>query len=152
MPSATSSAPIGPSSRSWARIPRSVLRALGVILVLASLALVACGGDDDESTAVAGAERYCELSEELDAAGRQQFAELERDPGATEADFQAAEREFFETHASEIEELERSAPDEVAKEVGVVIDGLRARSQGDEPPAGLDEAEARIDEYENQSC
>ncbi len=130
-----------------------------IALLLASLVLVAaCGDDDDDASdgtevAAADTERYCELSAELDRAGQAQFESLEQDPNATEADFEAVEREFVETYEDEIDELQEVAPDEIAGDVALLVEGLRARAGlGGEEPGGIGKAEERLDQFETQSC
>ena len=129
-----------------------------LICLLAALAAVAigCGGDDgdDESNDVtAGAERYCELTKELDAAGQEEFEALEDDPDATREDFEAAERALYEENEAQIEEAQEVAPPEIADDVEVLVEALRARAGlGGQVPANAGEADQRVQEYEAENC
>jgi hypothetical protein len=137
-----------------------VARLIGLILILllCPALLAACGDDDDDDaggTEVAEADTggYCELSAELDRAGQEQFEALEEDGNATEADFEAAEREFVESHEAELEEIQELAPDEIAGDVALLVEGLRARAGLDgAEPSGLGRAEERVDQFETQNC
>lgn len=109
-----------------------------------------CGDDDDE--AAGDTERYCQLTRELDKAGEDAFAPLEADETATEEDFADAGRRFFDEHRDDFNELRQTAPEEIREDVTVLLDGMKARAGGEEPPPEADAAEGRIQEFEAQNC
>ena len=138
---------------------RTPANAVALVLALASLSVLAIGcGDDDESAgkAVEGpdVERYCELSAELDRAGSESFRELEKDPQASKADFEAAEREFVESNQANLDETAQVAPEEISQDVETLIASLRARAglgtEVDEAEAGS--AEKRVQAFEQENC
>lgn len=134
---------------------RTLARALGLILLgLVAGALAAGCGDDDDETAAADLQKYCALSEELDRAGGDAFRELEQDPDATPEDFEAAEREFVDSHEAQIDELQAVAPLEIAEDVQTLAESVRARAglgaEVDEEEAGA--AEERVQGFEKQTC
>jgi hypothetical protein len=146
-------------SRRYARPFAALIVALAL-----GVPLAACGDDEDDNgngEQVAGAdlERYCELSNDLDQAGTEQFSQLENDPNATDADFEALERQFIAEHEAEIDELPEVAPDEIAADVEILIAQLRGRAEPGEGPAegDTDEAEAaaaeeRVNRFEEENC
>ena len=139
----------------------SIARALALALVLALaasiLVAVGCGDDDegaDESAAGPDVERFCELSAEGDRAGEEAFRDLENDPQASKADFEAAEREFVESNQALFDELVEVAPEEISGDVDTLIASVRARAglgpEVDEAEAGA--AEKRVTAFEKQNC
>ena len=136
---------------------RARRQALALALLVASAltaVAVGCGEDGGDETAAADVERYCELTAELDRAGTKALAKLERDPEATDEDFERAERELVQSHEAEIEEVQDVAPSEIAESVRMQVRAIRARAGLSEP---VDEAEARVAErrvqqFEKQNC
>ena len=136
--------------------------AIIVATVLTTLALAACG-DDDEPTAgsstatVAAAtdpDRYCALTRELDAEGEQFFAGLGEN--AKPEEYEAAERRFITRFAGKLEELEQAAPQEIKRDVGTLLAGQRERA-GLPTETNVDEsegtaAETRIRAWEKRNC
>ncbi len=137
-------------------------RFLTTAIVLATVALAACGEDDTAQpsaratpTPPAGdAERYCALSREMDAAGTKFFARLERKENATAEDYEAAERRFVERFAPRFEAIEIAAPAEIRDDVAILLAGQRQRAglggSVDEAEAGA--AEKRVLAYEKRHC
>jgi hypothetical protein len=100
-------------------------------------------------------DRYCELVLALDMAGAEAFAELETDTTATDEDYAAAERQFLEDHQEQFDELRRVAPEEIASDVGVLLDAQEERAAGGEQEEVSDEVEAaeeRIGAFEDEHC
>jgi hypothetical protein len=122
------------------------------------VALIGACGDDDASSPTADApdpERYCQVAEDLDAAGAAIFEELEANPDATPEDFAEAERELVEGNAELLEELETAAPQEIEGDVAELLAGLRARAGlSEEGPTqkDLSEAEKAVNAYEKEAC
>jgi hypothetical protein len=137
-------------------------RFLITAIVLATVALAACGEDDTAqpsaratATPPAGdAERYCALSREMDAAGTKFFARLERKENATAEDYEAAERRFVERFAPQFDAIETAAPAEIRDDVAILLAGQRQRAglggSVDEAEAGA--AEKRVQAYEKRHC
>ena len=127
-------------------------------MLLAVIAIAACGDDDDEAadtTASADVGRYCELTQQLDEAGQEAFRELEQDPDATENDFEKAEADFVRQHEAELDELTDVAPEEIQDDVSVVLAALRGRAGLEEqPPADQEAAKAEraITRFERENC
>ena len=126
---------------------------------LAILAIVAAGcGDDDDGEGVGDGgdlERYCELVDELDAAGTEMFAPLEADENATEEDFEEAERQFVEDHEDDFDELREVVPDEIADDIEVLLDAQDERASGGDQEETSDEAataEERVEAFETANC
>ena len=138
-----------------------MLRSAAVAVALFALpGLVACGDDDDQTakqTAAAGAgnvQRYCTLSRELDEAGSQFFARLERE-NASPKDFEAAERRFIERFAAKLEEVKRVAPRQIKADLRTLFATMRQRAGL--PAVEVGEAEAskaekRMGAFEKRSC
>ena len=139
-----------------------VRTSLIAVALVAVLALVACGDDDggsrdDRPAAAATApdpERYCALTRRLDADGEKFFAGLGRD--ATPADYEAAERRFIEQSGTQLAELQRVAPAQIAADVRKLLAGMRQRA-GLKPAIEVSEAQAsaaeqRITAYEKRAC
>jgi hypothetical protein len=133
------------------------------IATVLTVALAACGEEDEPSTtsaratatpAAGGPERYCALTREMDAAGTRFFARLEAKENATAADFEAAERRFVERFAPQFEEIERAAPDAIRPDVHILLAGQRARaglgSAVSEAEASA--AEKRVLRFERRRC
>lgn len=121
--------------------------------VVAAAALGACSDDGDDDEATGDVDRYCELTAELDAAGSEFFADLEADESATDEDYAQAEADFIEAHQDDFDEILEAAPEEIRADLEVLLDAQDRRAEGDnEPPAGADEAEERILDFEAESC
>ncbi len=137
------------------RAPASLV-ALIAAVAASSLMLFACGDDDGGGEEAGGpdVERYCALSVELDEAGSEAFRELESDPEATKADFEAAEREFVESNEEKIDEVSEVAPEEISEDVTTLFASLRARAglgpEVDE--AEVRAAEKRVQAFDKENC
>ena len=136
-----------------------ISKPLAALLASLVLSLSACGDDDEAQTTVAGTEpdleRYCEIAQQLDAAGSDEFEALEQDPNATREDFEAAERSLVEDNEELLAEVEAVAPEEIQEDVEILIGGLQARAGlTDEGPPRSEElrAERAIGEFEKQNC
>ena len=134
-------------------------QALALVLTVLAGVLVACGDDGggDGTTAAGGGdlERYCEISAELDAAGQEEFEALEKDPKATQEDFEAAERRLVEDNEELLEEIQSVAPAEIASDVKTQVEAVRARAGlTDGGPSGREEQEAElaINDFEQENC
>ncbi|WP_040336738.1 hypothetical protein [Candidatus Blastococcus massiliensis] len=138
-------------------------------LVLAgglALALAACGDDEPDTqsapgpaatsaaTSAAGgdADRYCELTAELEAIGEGIFADVPEDAG--EEEYMRREQQLLEQGSAQFEELERVAPEEIADDVPVMLDGIRARAATGEDPNqdAASAAEERVLAWEEENC
>jgi hypothetical protein len=138
-----------------------ILRSATLLTVAIALVAVGCGDDDDEARTVsrsnASAERYCELTQRLDAEGEKFFARLEKSAeNPTPADFQAAERRFIETFADSLRKIETAAPDAIEDDVRILLEGQRVRA-GLAPKDAVSEAEAsdaeeRVRAFEKRRC
>lgn len=141
---------------------RGVFQLTVLVAVIAS-GLVACGDEDQNTTAPPEQEgtadegdtdRYCSLVEALDRAGARFFRKLEQEEGATQKDFEKAEAEFVKAHEDEIEELGEAAPSEIRTEVETLLASLRARA-GLGPDVNAREtraAERRVQRFEKSNC
>lgn len=100
--------------------------------------------------ATATTRRFCFLARSWSCPTR----ELEQDPDATPEDFEAAEREFVDSHEAQIDELQAVAPLEIAEDVQTLAESLRARAglgaEVDEEEAGA--AAERVQGFEKQTC
>jgi hypothetical protein len=134
------------------------MRAGGAALLGVAAILLAAGcGDADEDTSGATVDiaRYCEITQQLDEAGTEEFEELEQDPDATREDFEAAERRLYEENEDLIAEGQRVAPPEIQDELEILVAGLRSRAGlGDEAPDRADAraAERAIEKFEKENC
>jgi hypothetical protein len=131
----------------------SILVAIIVALVLS---LAACGdGDEDTNASTGDVTRYCEIARELDRAGAEQFEELEQDPEATRADFEAAEARLYEENEDLIAEGQQVAPPEIQEDLDTLVTGLRARAGLTDQapdPAELSSAERAVGRFEKDNC
>jgi hypothetical protein len=132
--------------------------ALGAAL---ALVLPACGDDESPTTSteaattsVAGGDvdRYCELTAELDAMGEQLFADLSQDAAPEEV--VQREQQLVEQASAHFDELVEVAPDAIADDVPVLLDGIRARAATGEDPdqEASSAAEERILAFEEENC
>jgi hypothetical protein len=132
-------------------MPRSVATAA----LVATLALAACGEDENRPAAVRAdtTDRYCALTREMDAAGTKFFARLER-KGASAKQFETAERRFVERFAPQFEEIEQAAPAEIRADVLVLLEGQRQRAGlgGSADEAQISAAEKRVKAFEKRHC
>lgn len=135
-----------------------------IVATVLTLALAACGEDDEDATAgsqtstvtaaAANPDRYCDLTRELDAEGEQFFAGLGED--AKPEEYEAAERRFVTRFAGKLEELEQAAPQEIKRDVGTLLAGQRDRA-GLPTATKVEEsegaaAETRIRAWEKRNC
>ncbi len=132
---------------------------LAVLLAALAALLVACGDDDGEDTTTAAAgpdvERYCEISAQMDAAGREEFEALEQDPNATQEDFATAERQLVEENEQLIAEVQEVAPEQIQGDLEVLIQGLEVRAGlTDVAPRPSEEREAdrALSDFEKENC
>jgi hypothetical protein len=134
-------------------------------LVLAgglALALAACGDDEPDTQSAAeptatspasgDADRYCELTAELEGIGEEVFADVPEDAPAEE--YMRREQQLLEQGSAQFEELERVAPEEIADDVPVMLDGIRARAATGEDPDQdtASAAEERVLAWEEENC
>lgn len=132
-------------------------RTIGTLALTTALLTGACGDDGGEeggqATGQAGGgdpQRYCQLVEQLDAAGEAIFVDVAQDDPAA---LMAAEQRLVEENGGTLDQLVESAPPEIAGDVAVYTAGFRARAQSepyDEEAAGA--AEERILAYEEGAC
>lgn len=127
-----------------------------------ALALAACGEDEPATQSAAGssatsadsgdADRYCELTAELEGLGEQIFADVPED--ASPEEYMRLEQQLLEKGSAQLEELERVAPEEIADDVSVMLDGMRARAATGEDPNqdAASAAEERVLAWEEQNC
>jgi hypothetical protein len=124
-----------------------------------ALGIAACDDEPTSSdTAAATAtrtgdvERYCALTAELDALGEQIFADMPEE--ATAEDAMQREQQLVSQAAPQMEELVQVAPEEIAEDVSVLLDGLRARAATGEDPEqeAASAAEERILAFEEENC
>lgn len=125
-----------------------------------ALGIAACGDDEPTGSDTAAAtatqtgdvERYCALTAELDAMGEQIFADMPEE--ATPEDAMQREQQLVAQGAPQMEELVEVAPEEIAEDVSVLLDGLRARAATGEDPdqEAASAAEERILAFEEENC
>jgi hypothetical protein len=130
-------------------------------VVIALTAATGCGNDEADTRTVrestASAERYCELTRQLDADGEKFFARLEKTAeNPTPADFKAAERRFIETFADSLRQIESAAPEQIRADVRTLLEGQRVRA-GLAPKNAVTQAEAsaaeeRVVAFEKRRC
>lgn len=129
---------------------RRVVAGLG----FAVLAIVACGGGDDDSVATADVERSCQLMQRLDAFEfGMDFAGASPDPDAV----LSALSDFVDARGEELEALERVAPPEIADVVKSLNASIRefvrtgdlaALRAAGEP----EEIQQRLQDFEEREC
>lgn len=90
------------------------MRRLAVLLTLPLLALVSCGGDDDDGGSAAG---FCDRADTFD----EQFAQLEEQFDGSET----PSAEIFDQAADAIEDLADEAPSEIEGDMRTVSGGVR---------------------------
>ena len=132
----------------------TIVRAIGCLTVMAlALGLAACGADGG-SSAASGPERYCELVAELEKLGSEAFDEVAADENATEADFFAANKAFYESSQAEFDEMIRVAPAEIKPDVEILVESIRGQAGLVEevPAEEASAAEERIVSYEDENC
>jgi hypothetical protein len=136
----------------------TILAALGCA---AALALGACGGDDETTTAAEtpaaqpDLERYCELVTELDRRSNEIFNELSAAGVPTEEELAAAQLQVLEENAALIDELSSVVPDEIREDFELSVESARERAEaGDasEPPRPVAQAGVRLQEFRDQNC
>jgi hypothetical protein len=88
------------------------MRRLTVLFAVPLLALVSCGGDDDDSP-----EAFCDRAEAFDEEFRELESQFESDEMPTP--------EAFERAADSIEELAEGAPDEIEDDLRTMVEGIR---------------------------
>lgn len=133
---------------------RTALAALSI----GALALTGCSEDaSSDATATAsageaGAEEYCSHVADLNALGERVFADVPED--ATSDVMTAAWQRMLAEGAATIDGLESSAPDQIAEDVPVFLDDLRARAATGESadPETAQAAEERIRAFEEENC
>lgn len=139
-------------------MPHKTITALGLA---AAFGVTACGETEQSQIAsarpaiAADADRYCSLAKEMDAAGTEFFAKLEADDGATEADYEKAERDFLARHAAQFSEIERAAPAAIKSDMTILLRAQRERSgleTSRTPQADATAAEKRVRAFEKREC
>ena len=134
----------------------TIVRVIGSLCVLLlALGLTACGGDGGGAAATGpDPERYCELVSELEDAGSEAFDAIEEDEDATEEDFAAACKQFAEDQSEKFDELVAVAPEEIADDVELLIQSIRAQSDLAEPvdQEEASAAEEDITAWEEENC
>ncbi len=129
---------------------RTGRKLLGTTLVVGSLVLAGCGDSVEDrggQRASGDAQRYCELSEQLDAAGEEFFAPLGENP--TPEQVRAVTERFVAANAGTLDELVRVAPSAIARDVRTFTDAFRAADR-DNPAA--QQAEERVMAWEEENC
>jgi hypothetical protein len=130
-------------------------------VLVAPAFLAGCGDDDSdtsattEAAAAADSARYCELTEELDAAGEKIFAPLEQDQNATPEDFEQAEAQLVEENQDQLEEIQQVAPPEIQPDAETIVSALYVRAGLEEAGPSSSEvgaAEKRLDAFEKENC
>ncbi|MEA2453205.1 MAG: hypothetical protein QOG04_1915 [Actinomycetota bacterium] len=134
----------------------TIVRATGCLLgIVMILGLSACGdGGSGETTTAGDSKRYCELVAQLQEAGNEAYGEVSADPNATEEDYIAASKDFYESNQETFDELAQVAPAEINDDVQTLVDSIRGQA-GHGPEIPTDEAspaEARIQTYESENC
>jgi hypothetical protein len=130
-------------------------------VLVAPAFLAGCGDDASdtstttEAAAAADPTRYCELTEELDAAGEEIFAPLEQDQNATREDFEQAEAQLVEENQGQLEQIQQVAPPEIRPDVETIVSALYVRAGLEEAGPSNSEvgaAEKRLDAFEKENC
>jgi hypothetical protein len=88
------------------------MRRLAVLLAVPLVALVSCGGDDDDD----GGQAFCDRARSFDA----EFAEIEEEFEGNEV----PTGESFETAANAIEEFAEDAPDAIRDDVEAMAEAM----------------------------
>jgi hypothetical protein len=132
-------------------VPRPSIPAAGVVVAVWSIAVLAgCGGDGDELTE----EEFLTQGDEICKEGRQQFAELQKDPPQSAAESAELTRQLIEITEAEIDDLrDLNAPAESqealdryleAREAGLEILERGLQAAEDEDATAYAEAQAQI--------
>ena len=115
-----------------------------------------CGDDEEKGAPSAGSNsaEYCEVVARADRAGDKAFSALESDPNATQAQYQAAERNFVEENSELFDELIAVAPAEIADDVKTLVAAQRglAGVGPSVPQAKVHAAEQRVKAFEAKNC
>jgi hypothetical protein len=143
-----------------ASLPVLLRRTIFVLALGLCVASFASCGDDDSTQSEPTASkpdsaRYCELSAQLDQAGKEQFQALAKDPNASREDYEAAERDLVEENSDLLEEIQQVAPAEIQDQAATLIASLRVRAGlSDEKvdPGQAKEAEKAVVAFEKQNC
>ncbi|MGH3361120.1 MAG: hypothetical protein ACRDOM_01555 [Nocardioides sp.] len=143
----------------WTLIAAAVLLAAGCAdtSTADTVAPPASAGESaDASSRTAGqydAKPYCELTEQLEAAGEEAFSDLGRN--ATAAQFRAAERSFVLDNQDLLGSLTGAAPAHLADEIETFLSGMRQRGGLEDSGVSQREAtdaEKRILTFEKSHC
>lgn len=145
------------------------MRTVRLLLIPAVLTLAtACsddpsGSDDKADDTKAGAtsapaeeydpQAYCDITRQLEDAGEEAFADLDRD--STDAEYEAAERSFVVDNEVLLDELVAAAPSELTDEVETLLTAMRQR--GGLEDSGVtqreaSQAEEQILAWEKKNC
>ena len=127
-------------------------------VLMAALAALLAGCGDDDATIAEGApdvERYCELSERIDAVGGGEYEDLAQDPvAANDLDFDV-EVGMVREHEDLLVEIQEVVPDEIRTDVWAVLRVIEARAglQTDwaEAPQ-LRDSERAVARFEKENC
>lgn len=145
------------------------MRTARLLLILALLSLATACSDntsssvnaDDKSAGATSApiseqydpEPYCDLTRQLEKAGQKAFSTLDRN--ATNADYEAAERNFVLDNNDLLDELLTAAPPDLSHDVETILAAMRQR--GGLEDSGVTEREAnqadqRVRAWEKKHC
>ncbi len=98
--------------------------------------------------------RYCQLTEQLEAYGREAFAGLGRN--ATAAEYRRVERRFVIDNAAALRELEAAVPERLRDDVRTFVTSMRQRGglepSGTVTSADASAAEQEVRAYERRAC
>ena len=120
---------------------RRVIRLSSVAFLVTVLGLSACSDDDDASSSAA---RYCDILEELDEAGAEAFGQLDAD--ATEAEYDAVQKQFVEDNQARFNDLIDAAPASIRDDLRSTVEGATGDGSADEA------ASTRVSEYDAKTC
>lgn len=97
-------------------------------------------------------DRYCTLTEDMNALGKEIFADVPED--ATAEQVMALQQQLVDRGAAILEEMEEVAPEEIREDVAVFNDDLRARAatgqSADEEAAAAAEESSRA--FADEHC
>ncbi len=125
---------------------------------IGALTLAGCSEDATPDAAgaatsvAADAEEYCAHVADLNGLGERVFADVPEDAGPDV--MTAAWQRLLDEGAASIDGLESTAPAEIADDVPVFLDDLRARATTGEStdPEAAQAAEERIRAFEEENC
>lgn len=129
----------------------SVRRWLTGLALVGVLAIVggACSDDGDGGDVGLSADeaRYCELTDEVEAAGEEAFSSLGED--ASDEETAVAQKALIEDVDDELDEMVEVAPDEIAADVEAFVEFFRASMRGQDTEQVSDE---EVLAWEEEHC